>query len=260
MSIDISKKIYKYDQTASKYYHLIFIGVAIVVINYSTPQQSSYRYDPIEAIEDAQNAAMMNLVLRIIATVIAVYAAKSLNRSKTVGVFAFLLPPLTLIVMGFLKKKTYPKNYNKLTDKEKSKVNRIYAYKLFKDGKFDLALEFIEEAINFDEDNANNFCIKGLIITYNSQGAEGLEVIEKSLEMGDFNKELYLERGKAFMKHNKKSLAKDDFEKAVYLDDEISKRLHRGKDVHYLDVDSYFGQIRKIRKYLDQERDSYHEN
>lgn len=244
MSIDLSNKKYKYDQVAGRLYHLIILGIIINVALYLFP---IYGYG--RSLSDGihQHATRINFGVRIIAAVIAINSATSRNRSEAIGLLALPFPGITLIVMGFWKKKVYPRNYSKLSDEEKSKINRQYSFRLYRDDQLELALDFINEAIRLDDSNVNNYCIKGIILTH-SQAPEndGLEELKKSLDMGSINDELYIGRGKAFMKHDKNSLASEDFMIAVGLENKIKKKVNSGD----IDYSNYGKELQKIKKNL----------
>lgn len=244
MGIDLSNKKYKYDQVTGRLYHLIILGIIINVALYFYPV---YGYGGSLIDDMRQHNARINFGMRIIAAVIAVNSLTSRNRSGTIGLLALPFPGITLIVVGFWKKKVYPSNYSKLSDEEKSKINRQYSFRLCRDDQLELALDFINEAIRLDDSNASNYCIKGMILTH-AQAPEndGLEELKKSLDMGSINDELYIGRGKAFMKHDKSKLASEDFMKAVGLENKIQKKVSSGD----IDYSNYGGELRKIKKNL----------
>ena len=150
----------KYDQTYTKPIDATFVGVGLLIIsNYILFSGATADIEPAVV-------ALINLIYRILITIWVVSLAKVQNRNQIGwGIFAFILPTLSLIIIGLLRKKIKTVNLDRfINNKQKIEycINKA-AECLSKENTFD-SLAYINAAIKMDENNIQVRELRGKIL------------------------------------------------------------------------------------------------
>ena len=161
----------KYDIKYNKEIGATIFGIILIIINILIRFVGEIKLEDINTYREYRGIiAFVNILIRILVIIAVVNIAKRQNRKHLIwGMFAFFFPPITLIIIGLLKKlkaKDKVKNNISVEDDYDTDINilREKAERLYTKKRYIETLDVCEKILNYNDGNI--FALKYSVLCY----------------------------------------------------------------------------------------------